>query len=151
MSPIVDLQIACELAVPELSELEEWVKITLAGFNLTNSEVTIRFVEREESRNLNHQYRGKNKATNVLSFPFDCPPDIRLNFIGDLVICPAVMLEEAQQQQKLPNDHYAHLVIHGILHLSGYDHIEMSQAEEMESLEIRLLAKLGIDDPYQDH
>ena len=151
MSVIVDLQVACEQLTPELSELEHWTNTALSGSERVNTEVTIRFVERKESQCLNNEYRGKNTATNVLSFPFECPPGISLDFIGDLVICPAVMADEAKQQQKQPKDHYAHLVIHGILHLLGYDHIDPEQANDMESLEIRLLAKLGIDDPYQDH
>lgn len=151
MSVIVDLQIACKQPVPSLAQLEEWSSAALSESGRSDSEVTIRFVENQESEDLNYEYRGNKKPTNVLSFPFECPPEITLDFIGDLVIAPAVMADEAQQQNKQSDHHYAHLVIHGVLHLLGYDHIDPEQAREMELLEIKLLAKLGIDDPYQDH
>lgn len=151
MTLTVDLQVACEQSVPELAQLEQWASTALSESDRIDSEITIRFVENQESQDLNYEYRGNNKPTNVLSFPFECPPELTLDFIGDLVIAPAVMADEAQRQNKKHDDHYAHLVIHGVLHLLGYDHIDPEQASEMESLEIKLLAKLGIDDPYQDH
>ncbi|MBF7072545.1 rRNA maturation RNase YbeY [Glaciecola sp. MH2013] len=114
-------------------------------------EVTIRVCGNDESQTLNHTYRGKNKATNVLSFPFESPEHIELAFLGDLVICAPVVEAEAQTQGKKVIDHWAHLTLHGLLHLLGYDHIEDDEAEEMETLETEILAKLAIDDPYQDH
>lgn len=87
----------------------------------------------------------------MCTFPFECPPEIDIPLIGDLVICADVVEREATEQNKPLSDHYAHLTIHGVLHLLGYDHVDPEQAVEMESLETRLLAKLGIDDPYQDH
>ena len=151
MSLTLDQQIACAQTVPELDSLRVWAETALAISNRTDTEITIRFVESQESLDLNYEYRGKDKPTNVLSFPFECPPEIELDFLGDLVICPEVVEQEAGQQNKQLSHHYAHLVMHGVLHLLGYDHIDPEQANEMESIETRLLAKLGIDDPYQDH
>ncbi|WP_100641796.1 rRNA maturation RNase YbeY [Alteromonas facilis] len=151
MSISVDLQVACEQDTPSIEAFEQWVESALSANQLDAGEVTVRLVNPEESQQLNFQFRGKDAATNVLSFPFECPPEIEMDYLGDLVICPAVVEQEAIQQEKDLNHHYAHMTIHGVLHLLGFDHIDPEQAEEMESLETRLLAKLGIDDPYQDH
>ena len=113
------------------------------------AEITIRLVDSDESQQLNNQYRGKDKPTNVLSFPFEVPTGIELDLLGDLVICAPVIAAEAIEQNKSENAHWAHMVIHGCLHLLGYDHINDQEAEEMEALEIALLAKLNIADPYQ--
>jgi probable rRNA maturation factor len=112
------------------------------------TEVAIRIVDADEGRALNLQYRGRDYATNVLSFPADLPPGLNLPLIGDLVICAPVVAREAAEQGKKPADHWAHLTIHGTLHLLGYDHIEEAEAEAMEGLETRVLAGLGIADPY---
>ncbi len=101
----------------------------------------------------NHSYRGKNNATNILSFPFERPPGLPEDadvdgFLGDIIICPTVLTKEAREQGKLLNHHWCHILIHGILHLVGYDHIDEADAAEMESLEISLLTELGIDNPY---
>ena len=108
----------------------------------------MRLVGREESRQLNGQYRGIDKPTNVLSFPADLPGDIGIPLLGDLVICAPLVESEALEQGKAVLDHWAHLTVHGILHLLGYDHQDDSGAREMESLEIRLLQELGVPDPY---
>lgn len=147
----IDLQHACDNDIPVLEDFERWTTLVLNANQLSDKELTIRLVETNESQQLNLQYRGKDKSTNVLSFPFECPPEIDIPLIGDLVICADVVEREATEQNKPLSDHYAHLTIHGVLHLLGYDHIDPEQAVEMESLETRLLAKLGIDDPYQDH
>jgi len=97
---------------------------------------------------LNQQYRGKDKPTNVLSFPFEVPEEIELDLLGDLIICTKVVEQEAKQQHKVLHTHWAHLVIHGCLHLLGYDHINEQDAEEMEKLEVQLLSTLNISDPY---
>src|SRR5690606_1754937 len=112
------------------------------------SEVTIRIVGTEESQALNHQYRGKDKPTNVLSFPFEAPAGITVPLAGDLVICAPVVEQEAREQNKDAVAHWAHMVVHGMLHLQCYDHIEDNEAEVMEALEIRLLAQLGFANPY---
>lgn len=155
MTAIIDVQQAFEgdeailSAIPSPSELELWANAVLKYEGLTEQEVTIRFTDEAESQSLNHEYRGKDKPTNVLSFPFEAPPGIEINLLGDLVICAPVISREAEEQQKKVGDHYAHMTVHGLLHLMGYDHIDDADAEEMESKEIYILASLGIDDPYQ--
>lgn len=155
MTAIVDVQQAFEgdeailSAIPSPSELELWANAVLDYEGLDEQEVTIRFTDEAESQSLNHEYRGKDKPTNVLSFPFEAPPGIEINLLGDLVICAPVISREAEEQQKAVSDHYAHMTVHGLLHLMGYDHIDDADAEEMESKEIEILAQLGIDDPYQ--
>jgi len=119
--------------------------------------VVLRVVGRDEAQELNRDYREKDYATNILSFPSDfgdLPEGVldekEAGYLGDLVVCADVVYDEAQQQQKSLDNHWAHLVIHGILHLQGYDHIEEEEAEVMESLEIKLLRELGVPDPYND-
>ncbi len=149
----IDLQIASEHEhCPTLAQLSQWVDTTLAAAEAPPaSELTIRIVDETEGRQLNHDYRGRDKPTNVLSFPFDAPPGIELNLLGDLVICAPVVEREAQEQGKQEIAHWAHLVVHGTLHLLGFDHIEDEEAEEMEALETRILAELGFPDPYQEN
>lgn len=155
MTAIIDYQQAYEgeeaiLAdIPTSSELERWANVVLAYEGVSEHEVTVRFTDEVESQALNFEYRGKEKPTNVLSFPFEAPPGIEINLLGDLVICAPVISREAKEQQKAVVNHYAHMTVHGLLHLMGYDHIEDADAEEMESKEIEILAQLGIDDPYQ--
>ena len=148
----IDLQLATEHEhCPTLSQLSQWIDATLAATEaIPTSELTIRIVEKEESKSLNHQYRGFDKPTNVLSFPFDAPPGIELNLLGDLVICAPIVEKEALEQNKSQIAHWAHLVIHGTLHLLEYDHIEDDEAEIMESLETAILNSLGYPDPYKD-
>ena len=155
MTAIIDYQQAYEgeeaiLAdIPTSLELERWANVVLAYEGVSEQEVTVRFTDEVESQALNFEYRGKEKPTNVLSFPFEAPPGIEMNLLGDLVICAPVISREAKEQQKAVVNHYAHMTVHGLLHLMGYDHIEDADAEEMESKEIEILAQLGIDDPYQ--
>ena len=158
---MIDLQLATEAEpLPSLEQLEQWVGLATAQLEKP-AEVTIRLVDDAESQQLNLDYRGKDKPTNVLSFPaemdafeaeFDIPELMAElgddNYLGDLVISAPTVAREAQEQQKSLMDHWAHLVIHGCLHLQGYDHIEDAEAELMEGLEIQLLAKLGIANPY---
>ncbi len=147
---ILDLQIACDNQnLPSEADFTRWLKTALAS-EKPNAEVTIRLVDIEESQQLNHQYRDKNKPTNVLSFEFDAPPMVELDFLGDLIICKQVIEKEALEQNKPLLHHWAHMVVHGSLHLLGYDHIEEDEAVAMETLETQLLAKLAIDDPYCD-
>ncbi|GHE85048.1 rRNA maturation RNase YbeY [Thalassotalea profundi] len=148
MSIDLDVQIASDtLDLPSKNELLTWVSCALTQYNKA-FELTIRIVDIEESQQLNSQYRQKDKPTNVLSFPFEVPEGIELNLLGDLVICADIVKQEAMEQNKNLKDHWAHLVIHGCLHLLGYDHITDSEAEEMESLEVSLLSQLNINDPY---
>ena len=144
----VDVQRATEAPdLPDEASLSRWAELAWQGEGCT--EVTIRLVSDEESRTLNRTYRDKDKPTNVLSFPFEAPPGVPLDLLGDLVICPEVVAQEARDQQKSLHAHWAHMVIHGMLHLQGHDHIQPDEAERMESLEIELLARLGFADPYQ--
>lgn len=145
----LDLQIAVEntTALPSAEQFQLWVDTALSHTNKP-WELTIRIVENEESQQLNGEYRGKDKPTNVLSFPFEVPEGIDLPLLGDLVISAKVVAEEAIEQSKQAHNHWAHMVIHGCLHLLGYDHIDDDEAEEMEALEIDLLAKLNINNPY---
>ena len=151
MSHIIDLQIACaQTELPTKEQFQLWVDTALAEVSNKQQdfELTIRLVNSEESQQLNNQYRGKDKPTNVLSFPFEVPDGIELNLLGDLIICIEVMKQEAQEQNKALFNHWAHLVIHGCLHLVGFDHISDSEADEMEAIEVTILEKLGIANPY---
>ncbi|MEI5640732.1 MULTISPECIES: rRNA maturation RNase YbeY [unclassified Pseudoalteromonas] len=150
MQLTLDLQLACEFAnLPSEAQFQRWAEHALSSFR-EQAEMTIRLVENAESQELNSQYRGKEKPTNVLSFEFDAPPGIELPLIGDLIIAPAVVLQEAQEQEKTFHDHFAHMVIHGCLHLLGFDHINEQDAVEMETIEKQILATLDIADPYRD-
>ncbi|MDN6320306.1 MAG: rRNA maturation RNase YbeY [Marinobacter sp.] len=132
--------------LPDESLFQAWAQAAWLGQD--PSEVTIRIVDIEEGQALNHQYRGKDKPTNVLSFPFEAPAGITVPLAGDLVICAPVVEAEAREQLKKPATHWAHMVVHGMLHLQGYDHIDDEDAEAMEALEIRLLAQFGFGNPY---
>jgi len=127
--------------VPTRSQFRRWVKAALAQ----DAEITLRLVDEDEGQALNRDYRGKDYATNVLTFVYDDLPQLA----GDIVICPAVVEREAQQQNKSVTAHYAHLVVHGVLHLHGYDHEDEAEAREMEALETQIVIKLGYPDPYR--
>lgn len=143
----VDIQNVFEgPGVPAESLFQTWAQAAWLGQD--SSEVTIRIVGISESQALNHQYRGKDKPTNVLSFPFEAPAGITVPLAGDLVICAPVVDAEAREQLKEPTTHWAHMVVHGMLHLQGYDHVDDDDAEAMEALEIRLLAQFGFGNPY---
>ncbi|TDO98777.1 rRNA maturation RNase YbeY [Marinomonas balearica] len=146
----LDLQVATQesTGLPTLKEFELWAESALPKDSDTCYEMTIRLVDEEESQTLNNEYRGKNKPTNVLSFPFEVPEGVELPLLGDLVICRQVVEQEAQEQKKDLNHHWCHMVVHGVLHLRGYDHIKEDEAEEMEALEVQILASLNIPDPY---
>ena len=146
----LDLQRATDAAAPDDAAFRRWCELALRQ-RTADSEMTIRLVDEAEGRELNHTYRHKDYATNVLSFPADVPDDLLdIPLLGDLVICVAVVEREAAEQGKTLEAHWAHLVIHGCLHLLGYDHIDDEEAEEMEALERELLAELGHPDPYAD-
>ena len=145
----LDLQLASAAGnLPDEAQLRLWCAAALSP-RTDDSELTIRIVDEAEGRELNNQWRGKDYATNVLSFPADVPDGLLdIPLLGDLVICAGVVEREAAEQDKRLEAHWAHLVIHGCLHLLGYDHIEDEEAEEMEALERQLLASLGYPDPY---
>ena len=145
----LDLQLASNAAnLPPEDQLRRWSQLAWQGDEPT--EVTIRIVDGSEMKVLNLRYRGKDKLTNVLSFPFEAPAGIHIPLAGDLVICAPVVAQEAQEQHKDIHTHWAHMVIHGMLHLQSYDHIDDNEAEDMEDLEIHLLTQIGIANPY-DH
>ncbi|EKE67614.1 rRNA maturation RNase YbeY [Gallaecimonas xiamenensis] len=151
MTLYLDLQLASKAKdIPSQEQFELWVGKALAGSGRDETELTVRIVDEEEGLELNSTYRGRDYATNVLSFPFEVPDGIELPLLGDLVICAAVVAKEAAEQNKALAAHWAHLVIHGTLHLLGYDHIKDEDAEQMESKEIALLQDLGYPDPYGD-
>ena len=145
----LDLQLASEAAaLPDEAQLRQWCELALRQRSAP-SELTIRIVDEAEGRELNRTWRGKDYATNVLSFPAEIPDGLLdIPLLGDLVICAPVVAREAAEQGKRPDAHWAHLTIHGCLHLLGYDHIDDAEAEEMEALERQLLAELGHPDPY---
>lgn len=158
----LDLQVACEAPnLPAESDFQHWLTAAFTLEAETNGrakalaqpfDITVRIVEPAESQALNNDYRGKNKPTNVLSFPFEMPEGIEgleLSILGDLVICADVVAKEATEQKKTLGSHWAHMVVHGGLHLLGYDHIKEFEAQEMEALEVDILSQLGVEDPYQ--
>lgn len=153
MAAIVDVQWAVEGEHnPSESDIQSWVETTLAYDDIysgSDAELTIRIVEEEEIAELNQQYRQKQGSTNVLSFPVDEDLPLDIPLLGDLVICEAVVAREANEQNKTLDEHWAHMVIHGTLHLLGYDHIEEDQAEIMEQIEISILQGLGFSNPYE--
>jgi len=125
-------------AIPELRKRRQW------------TELNILIVGSAEGRRYNREFRGRDYATNVLSFPYEAAPGEHSGLLGDLVICAPVVAREAREQHKDPRDHFAHLTIHGALHLLGYDHESDADAERMEALERAVLANIGIADPYSD-
>lgn len=135
----------CEPPSPET--IRSWVDAVLKD-RRDESELTVRIVDCDEIQQLNRTYRHKDKPTNVLSFPFEMPDGIELPLLGDVIVCASVVRDEAREQGKALMDHWAHMVVHGTLHLLGYDHIEDDEAEEMEGLETEILSTLGIANPY---
>lgn len=150
MSITLDFQLASDAAnIPTESQFQSWLNAAVTPFQQV-AEVTIRVVDEAESQQLNFDYREKDKPTNVLSFPFQQPPGIEeLPLLGDLVICAQVVAREAAEQNKSLDAHWAHMVVHGCLHLLGFDHITEDEAQEMEAEEIQILADLGFPNPYE--
>lgn len=147
----LDLQRVSQGEAPGDEDFRRWCELALRQRS-ADSELTIRLVDEAEGRELNHTWRQKDYATNVLSFPADVPDELLdIPLLGDLVICVPVVAREAAGQGKPLEAHWAHLVIHGCLHLLGYDHIDDAEADEMEALERQLLAELGHPDPYAEH
>ena len=139
--------------IPAAVSFRRWVAAALAG-RIREADLAVRIVGSKEGRALNHHYRGKDYATNVLSFPAELPEGlpkgVKLPLLGDLVLCAPVVAREAKEQGKPLSAHYAHLTVHGTLHLLGWDHEDAREAECMEQLEREILAGLGLPDPYTD-
>lgn len=150
----LDLTSASQSAgLPSQQQMLRWFKAAMAaGLKepRPQAQVSVYLVDAEEGRALNQRYRGKDKATNVLSFPADLPPELGLPLLGDLVICAPVIAREAEQQSKSCEAHWAHMLVHGSLHLLGYDHIDPVEAETMEALETEILAQLNYPAPYAE-
>jgi probable rRNA maturation factor len=147
MNMLVDLDVACEEVIPEFTSFERWAS---AACDKADAELSVRIVGLEESAELNETYRKKEGPTNVLSFPCEVPAGVPCDLLGDLVICAPVVEREAREQGKLAEAHWAHMVVHGVLHLQGYDHIETRDAERMEALEVEIMARLGFANPYEN-
>ena len=148
-TPEISLQVDEGLEdIPNPEQFEKWAAAALQPESIP--ELSIRIVAEDEGRDLNRAYREKDYATNVLSFPFEAPAGLPIEYLGDLVICATVVAREAEEQGKSPESHWAHMVVHGVLHLQGYDHIEQAEAEQMETLEKHIMAQLGYANPYQD-
>jgi probable rRNA maturation factor len=148
MTVTVDFQHACQDTTPPEAAFQRWAEAGLSAVD-EDCELSIRLVDEDESAELNRDYRGKSGPTNVLSFPFESPLELEPRLLGDLVICASVVAREASEQHKAVDDHWAHMVVHGCLHLLGYDHIEDDEAEQMEALEVEILQRLEITNPYQ--
>ena len=146
----LDLQIASDAnSLPTQTQFAQWISHTLQHLDkLSVVEMTLRIVDVNEMTHLNETYRKKSGPTNVLSFPFTNPPGMTLPLLGDIIICADIIRDEAKAQGKSLEAHWAHMVIHGCLHLLGYDHIVDAEAVEMESLETKLMLELGYKEPY---
>jgi len=151
MSIQVELQVVDDSgSVPDAGHFSRWASAAAAG-NTDHGELSIRVVDEAESRSLNSRFRDRQYATNVLAFPANLPGEFELPLLGDLAICRDVIEREASEQGKQTEAHWAHMVVHGTLHLLGYDHQTQSQAHLMESLEVQVLRGLGYADPYAPH
>ncbi len=160
----LDIQNAAAEPVPGKDQVHRWVSAAMdiaavetAAMEIAAladrpdaAELSVRFVSEDEMATLNQRYRGKPGPTNVLSFPAELPDGLPVALLGDVVACPAVVRREADQQHKTAEQHWAHMLVHGSLHLLGYDHVDSSDAQQMESLETRILASLGFPCPYQE-
>ena len=148
---IIDIQQASDSKqLPTEKKMQRWARHWLKQLQPEGAELSLRIVDVAEMQALNFAYRKQNKPTNVLSFPAHVPKGLQLPIplLGDIVICATVVTEEARDQAKTLDAHWAHMVLHGLLHLLGYDHIENTEAQEMEQKEIELLAQFGFNDPY---
>ncbi|MFT6051669.1 MAG: putative rRNA maturation factor [Halioglobus sp.] len=149
MSLRVDVQTATSEPVPEEGDIRSWIEAALS-MHREDVELTVRLVDVAEMAELNESYRGKSGPTNVLSFPADLPAEVTLPLLGDIVICAPVVAREASAQHKPEMAHWAHMTVHGTLHLLGYDHLEEREAVAMEVLETEILARLNYPCPYAE-
>lgn len=150
MTHLLDIQLASDADnIPSAALFQQWLNTALSELSVS-VEVLIRIVDEPEMTELNQTYRHKTGATNILSFPFEAPAGVDLNLLGDLVVCAPVLEREALAQNKSLEQHWAHIVIHGLFHLLGYDHNNEIEAEAMEALEVKALKKLHINNPYEE-
>ncbi len=150
MSVEVDVQYAATgEGMPEPGEIVGWVQAAVAG-RRDNAELSVRVVDEAEITVLNHRFRGQDRPTNVLSFPVGDMPGMEVSLLGDVVVCAPVVRRQAREQRKSERAHWAHMVVHGTLHLLGYDHVTPADAEEMEQIEKAVLDSFGYKDPYAD-
>lgn len=149
--PTISLQYVSKNSfIPAENEFIKWINIISQTIEIKRKNITIRIVDASESQELNKQFRGQDHPTNVLSFPSELPKEIEPDYLGDIIICAPIVEAEAGAQNKSVRAHWAHMLVHGVLHLKDYDHLLTEAAEEMESLEIRILADIGFPDPYED-
>lgn len=134
--------------VPDAADCQHWAQPAVPGNG--DCVASLQIVTAGEMQQLNREYRQRDKPTNVLSFPMALPQEVGLNLLGDLALCAQVIADEARQQGKSVDAHWAHMIVHGLLHLQGYDHIDEKDARQMEAMEIRILQQLGFDNPYQN-
>ncbi|WP_246164723.1 rRNA maturation RNase YbeY [Litorivicinus lipolyticus] len=145
----------CEHEIPEPDSIIAWAnwasgELTDGASALAeNTELCVQLLSETDMQALNQQYRGKDKSTNVLSFPFESMPGVELPILGDIALCPAVVAREAIEQTKTLHNHWAHMLVHGVLHLRGYDHIDDTDADHMEGLEQAILGRHGVGNPYE--
>lgn len=146
----LELQIVSEsLLIPTQTQFQLWIDTVLKNID-DDIELVVRVIDEPEMIQYNEQYRHKQGATNILSFPFEVPDGIDSHLLGDLLVCAAVLEKESTEQNKSLADHWAHIIMHGVLHLLGYDHVNDDDAEEMELLEIQFLQTININNPYED-
>ena len=144
---VVD-NVSSESMVPEDAAITQWARAAMEGYENEANEVDVRIVDEPAIAELNRRFRNKAEATNVLSFPFEDPPGVHSGLLGDVVICAPVVCREAQRQGKQVMAHWAHMLVHGIMHLRGYDHEKPKEAQAMEGMEARILTRLGFPNPY---
>ena len=142
--------VSSNTVIPHSNDFIKWLRDISQLTEIKEENITVRIVDEPESQVLNKQYRGKDKPTNVLSFPSQLPVEIQAEYLGDIVICAPVVEQEACDQNKPVKAHWVHMLVHGILHLKGYDHIDDEEALEMETLEKAILAEMGFPDPYAE-
>lgn len=150
MAVIIELSISDEVdaaALPSEEDFQQWAQPCYPGED--EAVVSLQIVSSDEMQELNKTYRAKDQPTNVLSFPMELPEEVGINILGDLALCAAVIDAEAKQQGKQPVAHWAHMLVHGMLHLQGYDHIEDDEADAMEAREVEIMKALGFENPYQ--
>ncbi len=142
--------VSVEEGIPDSALIAEWASAAYKKVGTEEAELTVRIVDEKDGRELNQRYRNKRGATNVLSFPFEDPPQIKTNILGDIVVCAPVLSREAVNQGRPLTAHWAHLVVHGVLHLCGYVHDHERDAVRMQRLESEIIEQLGFPNPYKE-